>query len=97
MSVYFITAREVGRVKIGFSRNPQSRLVAVQTHSPVELKLERVADGCEAEERTLHERFGTHRVRGEWFTLAPEIEAFMATLPQHVWRHRGRPRLDKAA
>ena len=89
MSVYFVTAREVGRVKIGYAQNPQARVVSVQTHSPVPLRLERTCDGGKAEEEALHERFAAHRVRGEWFDLAPEIERHMATLPRYEWRHRG--------
>jgi hypothetical protein len=87
--IYFITARDVGRVKIGHAANPQARIVAVQTHSPVPLELERVCDGGLREEADLHALFASARVRGEWFTLTPEIETHMATLPRHQWRHRG--------
>lgn len=55
--IYFITARAVGLVKIGHARNPQTRFVSIQTHSPVSLSLERVTEGGLNEERALHEAF----------------------------------------
>lgn len=89
MPVYFITAREVCRVKIGYAKNPQARALTAQTGSPVRLALERVCEGGLAEETALHERFAEARMHGEWFVLTAEIEAHMRTLPIHIWRHRG--------
>lgn len=101
MTVYFITGREVGKVKIGYAKDPQARVVAAQSASPVKLDLERVCPGGKDVEAELHERFAEHRVRDEWFTITPEIEAFMATRPKHVWKHRGwhhaAARAEKAA
>ncbi|MEW6626559.1 MAG: GIY-YIG nuclease family protein [Pseudomonadota bacterium] len=79
--IYFITARDVGRVKIGFSEAPRTRFIKMQTDSPMPLVLERICDGDTADERALHQRFAGHRVNREWFTLVPEIEAHMETLP----------------
>lgn len=78
--IYFITAREIGRVKIGISDNPRRRFASMQTGSPVALKLERACGGSLASEKVLHERFSAYRVIGEWFHLSPEIEAHMDTL-----------------
>lgn len=77
MSVYFITAREVGRVKIGCAYRPAERLRLMQVCCPVELKLEAFTDGFHKEERELHRRFADLRVRGEWFELTPKIEALI--------------------
>lgn len=87
--VYFITARSVGLVKIGFGRDPQARVINAQVGSPVPLTLERKIEGGKDIEASLHERFSVHRAHGEWFALAPEIEAYMATLPTHEWKPRG--------
>lgn len=79
MSVYFITAREVGKVKIGCAYDPFVRLEKLQTSSPVDLTLEAILRGAYREEKEFHRRFAEHRVRGEWFALCPEIEALIAT------------------
>jgi hypothetical protein len=95
--IYFITCREVGRVKIGFSAKPQARASVAQVGSPLPLELERVCDGTRGDEAALHERFSDARAHGEWFRLTPEIEGFMAALPRYVWRHRGCQHQAKAA
>lgn len=79
MSVYFITAREVGMVKIGCAYDPHRRLSYMQTACPVELTLEALIPGAYREERQYHAQFAPHRVRGEWFKITPEIEALIAT------------------
>ena len=80
MTIYFVTAREIGRVKIGVSENPYLRFSKMQSDSPVQLALERIADGGFPEEQALHARFSEHRVSGEWFALADMIEAHMSEL-----------------
>lgn len=88
--IYFITARDVGRVKIGYTQcDVQQRFHVIQAHSPVPLALECVCDGHSKEEGQLHSQFSAAHVRGEWFDLSPEIEAHMAGLERYEWRHRG--------
>lgn len=78
--IYFVTAREIGRVKIGFSDEPRSRFGKMRTDSPVPLALERVTEGDVDVERHLHAKFAAFRLNGEWFALSAEIEAYMGTL-----------------
>lgn len=78
--IYFITAREIGRVKIGYSAEPRSRFIKMRTDSPVPLELERICDGTLSDERILHAQFAHWRCEGEWFELSPAIEAHMETL-----------------
>lgn len=77
MSVYFITARDIGRVKIGCAKNVRARLATLQTASSLELKLEATLSGYTEVERELHARFAQHKIRGEWFALVGEIDEFI--------------------
>jgi hypothetical protein len=74
MSVYFVTAREVDLVKIGFSFNPVARFHHLRTSSPIDLVLEGAIPGGFEKERELHARYAKWRVRGEWFTITESIE-----------------------
>lgn len=79
MAVYLITARSVGLVKIGYTEVAvTSRFHQINSHSPVEVVLEGEVDGGREAERSLHDLFAEYRIRGEWFTLCPEIEDLIA-------------------
>jgi len=80
VSVYFIVADEVARVKIGTSVDATRRLKTLATSSPVPLRLAAVTGGDEQHEARLHERFSDARLHGEWFTLTDEIKREIATL-----------------
>jgi hypothetical protein len=77
MSVYYVTCRTLGLVKIGHANDPKRRFQGFKTSSPVPIALEAQSDGGEAEERDLHARFAELREIGEWFRLCPEIEALI--------------------
>lgn len=64
--VYFIQA-DAGAVKIGRAKDPESRLRQLQTGSPDKLQMLHVVPGDAELEASLHRRFGTVRIRGEWF------------------------------
>jgi hypothetical protein len=76
--IYFATCREIGRVKIGRANNVKRRLGELRVSCPLDLTLEAVTDGDEAEEIALHDRFAKDRTRGEWFNISPAIEEFIA-------------------
>jgi hypothetical protein len=75
VSVYFICARELDLVKIGYAYNPLNRFNHLRTFSPVELTLEGAIPGGYGKEREFHKRFALARVRGEWFKLSPNLQA----------------------
>jgi hypothetical protein len=70
--VYFI-AGDVGAIKIGISCHVEGRLIAIQTGSPIPLRILAVTPGSYREERAYHQRFAAHRLHGEWFDRHPEI------------------------
>ena len=73
MFVYAIGC-ELGLVKIGKANNPEMRLAALQTGSPVQLSILGIRQFDTPEqaiiaERELHTEFGAKRKHGEWFSL----------------------------
>lgn len=73
--VYFAQHGGGGPVKIGRTRQLNSRLTALQTFCPEEvLYLGRIAESVLSEER-IHIIFNAHRRRGEWFNPTPEMLA----------------------
>ena len=68
--VYAIQEVETGRVKLGISRDPQQRLMQLQTGNSQKLKLiaSRKAVNRFADERALHTEARAHHIHGEWFT-----------------------------
>lgn len=81
MSVYFITCRKTGTVKIGSSLEPHARLKELQTGHPFELKLEAVLPGGTDEEFGFHRRFSDERLKGEWFRVTEMIELIIKNNP----------------
>lgn len=69
----YIVGPSRGPVKIGWTSNLKSRLIRLQTASPVKLKLLAVMVGTRAEESALHRQFADARLSGEWFTRTREI------------------------
>lgn len=69
--VYFIGG--AGLVKIGFTQNLRTRLIALRADSPVELVEIRTIEcahfTARPVEELLHGIFAAHRRRGEWFDL----------------------------
>lgn len=74
--VYFITDG-MGRIKIGSSTDPISRLVTLQTGSSTRLELYAVMPGDQVIERGIHAKFHYLRGRGEWFNLDVMLYQFI--------------------
>jgi hypothetical protein len=78
-NVYFIAVGEF--VKVGFTTSAlEVRMRAVDTHSPIAPRLLAAIDGTHATEREWHARLAEHRVRREWFRLAPCIDVLRDAL-----------------
>jgi len=76
--IYLITNREKGICKIGFSNNPEKRLLQLQTGNPYKLTLECTIDGSIDLERELHEQFKSLSLVGEWFNFTKEIKEYFS-------------------
>lgn len=80
--IYAIQAVGTEFVKIGITERDliADRLSALQVGSPHELVLLASADWAIHYERHIHRHLRAHWVRGEWFRLAPGVEAVIATM-----------------
>jgi hypothetical protein len=60
--------------KIGMSQEVESRIAAIQSNVPIELKIEHVikTDDMPIVERSFHEYFRDKCIRGEWFDLTKD-------------------------
>lgn len=76
--VYFVQALDVGLIKIGLAKNIRKRLSGLDSQSAVALTFLGYVPGGRAVELELHARFGSHRVRGEWFHPVEELLALIA-------------------
>jgi hypothetical protein len=75
--IYFATDGEF--VKIGWTRQwpPSDRLRKQQTGNGRPLWILGCIPGSQHAERGYHKRFATHRVKGEWFRMNPQLEQFI--------------------
>ena len=71
--VYYIQAKDGGRIKIGYAEFPASRLKRLQMGSPVELVLIAVQEGNHLTEKMIHNEFRHSRAHFEWFENTDEL------------------------
>jgi Meiotically up-regulated gene 113 len=89
MTIYFI-GNELNEVKIGFTtRDPDSRMCALQVGNPQKLSLLAQCPGSRKDEGNLHRRFTGSRIHGEWFKRTPELDQLMSTI-----RSAKKPRIE---
>ena len=67
--VYLMRDNRTGYYKIGLSSNPQQRETTLQAEAP-NITLVKAWTATAQEEKSLHEKYGSLRIRGEWFRLA---------------------------
>lgn len=82
MYVYAIRESETGRIKLGISRDPESRLRQLQTGNSQELTLVayRKAENRYQDESVLHKLNSAAHVRGEWFNESASLDGHHQSL-----------------
>ena len=73
--VYATEAVGLHVIKLGCTKHLKSRIAAIQTCCPVEVRLLGVMPGNRSDELALHNRFEHCRRHGEWFEATPELRA----------------------
>ena len=74
--VYFVQS-EVGKIKIGTSRNLSQRLRELSSGSPVPIRLLLSIPGDRSKELELHMMFAESRSHGEWFEPTQDLISFI--------------------
>jgi hypothetical protein len=77
--VYYIGEPSSERVKIGFSKNPWSRLTDLRVTNP-DLELLAVEKGTGHDEKRRHAEFAELRQKGEWFRIGPDLYQHIESL-----------------
>jgi hypothetical protein len=75
--VYFAEIPKMRVVKIGWARDPESRVLSIQSQFPYDLKLIGYVEGNRRHEYALHVRLAQHWMRGEWFEMNPTVEKYI--------------------
>lgn len=77
--IYFIQGDVTKRIKIGYTSNAVNmRLANLQTGCTEKLVLLLCIPGTLEEEKSLHEKFASHRLDGEWFECGKVVVDFIA-------------------
>lgn len=77
--VYFIGEPRGRRVKIGFSKNPWSRLAALRIANP-KLVIIATERGERSDELSRQKQFAASKEAGEWYLISPELRNYMRQL-----------------
>lgn len=89
-SVYFMRARGMPLVKIGWSNCVIARIEQMQTGCPFLLDVVAQIPGPMNLEKTLHKQFSACHFRGEWFYLTDHLAKFIHAQAE-VMRKQPRP------
>lgn len=77
--IYFLLAPKAKAVKIGYSKDVDSRIRTLQTGNHETLQLLGTIEGTMQLERLIHDELKRYRVIGEWFDFKRPIRAFVET------------------
>ena len=86
--IYVIYAKELNRVKIGYTRDESTlpnRIIALSTGSPTRLEVIKTFSGDREEEKSIHARFSHLRVVNEWFALSRELALYLELSEEFVF------------
>ena len=74
--IYFVSAP--GRIKIGYTRQPEQRLASLRAVDMEELTSLGVVPGTRVLEQELHRLAQPYRIRGEWFVDCEAVRSLVA-------------------
>jgi len=80
--IYIIKNTKTNNIKIGISKNPAKRVLALQTGNESLLVLEHIVENDtiwkdKQVESMIHHKLGANRKKGEWFQCSSELLAWL--------------------
>jgi hypothetical protein len=75
VSIYFI--RCLDSAKVGYSKHPNSRLLALQTANPNKLEMIGYFAGNKFHEQKIHQDLEKYRQSGEWFSYCEDVQKYI--------------------
>lgn len=82
--IYFIQEEDTKNVKIGYTKDIESRFKGIQACNSSELHLMGVVQGDITAERRLHKKFDKHRIRNEWFKFSDDLKEYIKDKTKHT-------------
>ena len=74
--IYLIKCDKTESCKIGYSKNPENRLIQLQTGNPFSLELVTSIEGGLKKEKLIHKFFKKYKLSGEWFSYNQDIKDY---------------------
>lgn len=90
----YLAGGDAGPLKIGFSKDPYTRVESFQCGNHQDLRVIAKRDGTQVDERETHERLKEHRVKGEWFDRWAALDEFGLPLDEGARRDIEAANLD---
>lgn len=78
--IYVLGEKYTGPVKIGFSKNPERRLIDLKAAFPYRVELLAVAPGSIFDESYIHSCFSKYALESEWFSRTRKILQFIKAI-----------------
>lgn len=105
--IYFVESG--GRIKVGFSKNLESRIKSLAVASALPMTLVASQAGSKLLEKAIHRYLAPHHAQGEWFfdclhvrsviseivLLGGQAIGFQEPTPQPIERRKSSPAIDK--
>lgn len=82
--IYFVRAMPSDEIKIGFTARPRERFSELQMGTTEKLELLGIVKGGFNLEESLHNRFKSQRIRGEWHKNSPELLLIIKELTSRI-------------
>lgn len=88
--VYFLYAKSQRFLKIGYTKNPLKRFLAIRRNVPFGLELLAIHPGGRDLERRYHRNNKRLKVKGEWYHCSSESAEALRKLREKYWQEWNR-------